>query len=71
MGAGVNVIKLFTVVIYKFSYPRVFVRIGWKSLSGDDHSDVLRKFVNYGQKSFITLAPGVIVIKLFCMFAIS
>jgi hypothetical protein len=24
----------------------------------DKHSSLLRKFVNYGQKSFITLAPG-------------
>ncbi len=24
----------------------------------DKHSSLLRKFVNYGKKSFITLAPG-------------
>jgi hypothetical protein len=24
----------------------------------DKHSSLLRKYVNYGQKSFITLAPG-------------
>jgi hypothetical protein len=27
-------------------------------LVGDKHSGLLRKFVNYGQKSFITLAPA-------------
>ncbi len=33
--SGPNVIKLFTTVIYEFSYlARVFVRIGLKSLSG-------------------------------------
>jgi hypothetical protein len=26
----------------------------------DKHCSLLRKFVNYGQKSFITLAPNVI-----------
>ena len=42
----------------------MFVRIGWKSLPGTNTSLVL-KFINYGQKSFITLAPGVNVVKLF------
>ena len=34
-------------------------------LARDKHSSLLRKFVNYTQKSFITLAPGPNVIKLF------
>ncbi len=35
MCPGSNVINPFTAVIYKFLYKaRVFVRIGWKSLSG-------------------------------------
>ncbi len=35
----------------------VFVRLGWKTLLGINIS-LLQKLVNYGQKSFITLAPG-------------
>jgi hypothetical protein len=31
----------------------------------EKHSSPLRKFVNSGQKSFITLAPGVNLIELF------
>jgi hypothetical protein len=27
-------------------------------LARDKHSSLLQKFINYGQKSFITLAPG-------------
>ncbi len=34
-------------------------------LAMDKHSSLLRKSVNYGQKSFTTLGPGVDVIKLF------
>ncbi len=34
----------------------MFVRLGRKSLPGKN--SLLRKLVNYGQKSFITLAPG-------------
>ncbi len=41
------------------------IRLGWKRNVSDKHSSLLRKFVKYGQKSFITLGPGVKVIKLF------
>ncbi len=34
-------------------------------LARDKHSSLLRTFVNYGCKSFITLGPGPNVIKLF------
>ncbi len=45
-------------VIYGFSYSaRVFVRIDCKSLSGTNTWAYEEKTVNYGQKSFITLAP--------------
>ncbi len=48
--------NFFLSVIYRFSYrARVFVRLCWKSLQGIKHYNLLRKFVNYGQKSFITL----------------
>jgi hypothetical protein len=30
-----------------------------EKLAKDKHSSLLRKFVNYGQKGFITLGPGV------------
>ncbi len=33
------------------------IRLGWKGLP-DIHFCMLRKFINYGQRSFITLAPG-------------
>jgi hypothetical protein len=59
-GPGPNVIKLFVRNL------RIFV----KSLSvcprqafpaeSNKHSSLARKFVNYGQKSFITLAPDYI-----------
>jgi hypothetical protein len=29
-----------------------------KKLARDNHSNLIQKFVNYGQKSFITLAPS-------------
>ncbi len=32
-----------------------------EKLVEDEYSSLLRKFVNYGQTSFITLAPGVVV----------
>jgi hypothetical protein len=54
-----NVIKLFLSVIYGFLYQvRVFVRLDWKKLTNDKHSSLLRKSVIYGQKNFISLAPG-------------
>ncbi len=43
------------------------IRICFKSLPGTNTS-LLQKFVNYGQKSFITLGPGANVIKLFCRY---
>jgi hypothetical protein len=33
------------------------IRLGWINLTGTNTS-LLQKFLNYGQKSFITLAPG-------------
>jgi hypothetical protein len=57
----VNVIKLFTDVIYKLSKKaRVFV-LGklFQTILTHKHSRLVRKFVNYGRKRFITLAPGV------------
>jgi hypothetical protein len=36
-----------------------------KSLPGTKHSISLQKRINYGEKSFITLGPGLNVIKLF------
>jgi hypothetical protein len=38
---------------------------GPKNLDRDKHSSLLQKFVNYGQKSFITLASGVNFINKF------
>jgi hypothetical protein len=35
----------------------MFVTLGWKKLAKDKHFSLLRRFVNYGQKSFITLGP--------------
>jgi hypothetical protein len=59
VGSGANVIKLFLFVIFGFSdKARVFVRLDWKKLTNDKHSSLLRKSVIYGQKSFITLGPG-------------
>ncbi len=52
-----NIIKLFTNVIYEFSRARVFVRIGWKKLTRDKHSSLIRKFVNYGQEKFYNIGP--------------
>jgi len=36
-----------------------------EKLTNDKHSSLLRKSVNYGQKSFITLGPGGKVSKTF------
>jgi hypothetical protein len=42
-------------------------RLDWKKLTNDKHSSLLRKSVIYGQKSFITLGPGdVILTQLAC-----
>jgi hypothetical protein len=66
LAPGPNVIKLFTDAIYKFSYlARVFVRLSGKGCQGQTHESLFCKFVNYKQKSFISLAPVPNVIKLF------
>jgi hypothetical protein len=36
-----------------------------ENLARDKHSSLIQKFVNYGRKSFITLAPGVDSVKPF------
>jgi hypothetical protein len=36
-----------------------------EKLVGDEHSGLLLKLVNYGQKRFITFSPGPNVINLF------
>ncbi len=56
-----NVIKLFTAVIYEFSKEASVCP--WKGFPyySNKHSSFVRKFINYRQKSFITLAPGVSV----------
>jgi hypothetical protein len=41
------------------------IRLGWKRLSWTNSLGYYENFVSYGQKSFITLAPGLNVIKLF------
>jgi hypothetical protein len=48
---------------------RVFVRIGWKSLSGTNVLAYYKNSYIMAVKSFITLGPGANVIKLF-MFVI-
>jgi hypothetical protein len=40
-------------------------KIRLERLALDKHSSLLEKSINYGQKCFITLGPGPIVIKLF------
>ncbi len=63
---GANVIKLFSVrdlQIFVLSPTVSWTRL--EKLARDKHSVLLRKFVNYRQKSFITLTPGANVIKLF------
>jgi hypothetical protein len=41
------------------------IRLGWKMNVCDKHSSLLRKLVNYGQKSFITMGPGAFFIQRF------
>jgi hypothetical protein len=44
--------------LYKLLYQvNVSDRLGWKSLPWTN-TRILRKLINYGQKSFITLGPG-------------
>ncbi len=38
----------------------MFVGLSFEKLAGDKLSCLLQKFVNDGQKSFITLAPGLV-----------
>ncbi len=54
------IIKLITAVIYGFHNMLVFVpkhQTKLERLAGDKRSSLLRKFVIYGQKSFIILVP--------------
>ncbi len=63
---GANFIKLIPSVIYKFSY---YTSIGpWQAFQAwsNEHYGLLRKFLNNGQISFITLTPGANVINFFC-----
>jgi len=50
-----DVIKPFLPVIYKFSYyARVFLRIGWKSLSGTN-TQLITKICKLGTKKFYNI----------------
>ncbi len=63
--SGVNVIKLFTAVIYGFLYKaRVFVMLDWKCIPMTN-AVAYYKNCNLRTKKFITMHPGVNVIKLF------
>jgi hypothetical protein len=42
------------------------IRVCQKGFVKDKHSSLLRKSVNYRQKSFIKLGPGANLIKIFC-----
>ncbi len=56
MAPGPNVIKLFTSVIYE-CFTWVGSRLDWKGLP-DTNTSLLQKFVNYGQKRFYHIGPG-------------
>ncbi len=58
--SGANVKKLLTSVNYEFL--RLASICPWQALRAlsNKHSSLVRKLVNYGQKSFITLGPGVV-----------
>jgi hypothetical protein len=59
LGQGHNVVRLFLSLIYDFLYKLVFIRLGCKSLPRTNApSSLLSILVNYGQNSFMTLAPG-------------
>jgi hypothetical protein len=56
----------FLSVIYMFLCKACVSRL--EKLAWDKRSNLLREFVNYGQKCFIRLGPGTNVIKLFCPY---
>jgi len=37
------------------------IGLGWKRNVGDKHSSLLRKFVNYGQKTFYNIGPCTLI----------
>jgi hypothetical protein len=55
--AGANPVKLFTAVIYEFSYIVVcYTRL--ERFTKDKHSSLVQKFVNYGRKKFYNIGLG-------------
>ncbi len=61
---GANVIKLFfvrDVRIFILNLSVCLTRL--EKLTKDKHSSLLRRSVIYGQKSFITLGPGVMFVN--------
>ncbi len=65
-SSGTDVKKLFLTGIYEFFYQvRVFVRRGWKSLPG---TSLVRKLLNYGQNSTITLASLNAIKNFYCCY---
>jgi hypothetical protein len=60
-----NLTKLFTVVSYGFFVSESLCPLrAFPALSGK-HNSLVEKYLNQGQKSFITLAPGLNLINLF------
>ncbi len=53
---GAYVKKLFWALINQFK--RVFGRLGWKTLTGTNTLAYYENLLNYRQKSFVTLGPG-------------
>jgi hypothetical protein len=51
-------------------YSQTFI-LGWKSLPRTNTLAFYKNFVNYGRKFFITLGPGVCIIKLITAIIIS
>ncbi len=63
---GANVIKLFLFVIYEFlDQARVFVKIDYKSFPVTNILAYYESSYLTAVKSFITLAPGVNIMKIF------
>ncbi len=65
LGRGVNVIERFLSDLRTLVQSQSVCQTRLKQLAKDKHSSVLQKSVMYGQKSFITLGPGVNVIEHF------
>jgi hypothetical protein len=66
LGPGANVIKLILSAIYGFLYQaRVFVILDWKSLPMTNTLTHNKHWQITNVKSFVTLAPGHNVTKLF------